>query len=1647
MAKLSPGLRKDWKDRSQSRPRPVRRNIRLAVAAGLFFVLLGVLIYILIPRDLPRTFLITSDPIDYDLLSVVPLVHSSLREEVSKPEHHNEVTTFISNFTLGDSAPSLSRMFSSQTQQPPGSDDSLVVYVQAHAIVHESEGEEARLLLATPTFLRESRRNWFRDGVVDVARVLDWMEATPCGTKLLLLDAGTLMTDGRLGVFENKIAEVLEKEMVGRSDRSLYALISHQQDQQSLAFSLNRNSIFTQAVQEALIGEGEILNNDGDTELSLDELYRHVCSRVFDHLGEGYIRQTPWLLRGGEGRLTEDFPTALVCRYRVVEPEEESAPEEATARRSGPRSGDHAGPVDFRLRHVLGPQSSLAWQGKRHRLLAQAEGNPSPAPAEDAPPPAPAAEAPLPPNAAAAEPPPIGAPPSAEDARFSMLDQIWALRDQLAQPPGIRKGVWSAVDFAPYQLRRLDQFLIGFHQRLLFNSGAAQNETLEGVKHSLEILVRHVEAGTPIASIPPKTDIPVDNLIEAWNAFLVRPSTIDWMRELTPSGVTARDHLLGLNHALYYTPEIVRLYELLGGDASLGEIRELMAALREATTGTAALAERSDPESTVDQLPAAGMIENALRKIADLRRIAPTDLRVSQGGRNGQMGDILRLLAYLQTNIPTAAQRAVIVRELREVSRRPLPPITLIAPNEPFLQNVQPSNRRRSATADNVKQLRQSMVEIAAQGIPLEQGVDPYTEIGRLVPSTLPRDATLVDSLAYQVRTRILSWQDIPLTSTVREVPPLPIRFPLLQRLPRLRIAQGGQRQSIVINRKGEKVPFAFSLNAEDIAPQVVTFELQYDHDLFELEFKRGQLLSGGERYQFNVDSNGPVSIEGFLTARLDREQYAQRLQSSQVRDVDKAMVALIIPPEYQVESQTEPPQIEASLPWADEIELVVRQSGAESAGVFFGERVQLPLYANRVTELTFGLLNRSRIPRKVNISFYPVERPVNSVMPLGRIFSRQYHFKPEGDAEGSKSRELNDWWINSYARPRSDLGSRFGPVAIAQPLELPPIDQIPPPSSRERGAIINTAIEAEKFQKLALAGPPGPPGPDGAPGPSPPLTKLNMSSGLLCIIEDPDHPSSDGEPKRWVKWIELVPRPPRQYLDSRVELVPVDNQVQLNLEISPKGEADAYPRATWDASRLQGFAGLPRDLMKVPVLASWDWEMAFQERDLSRRITSGTLADLSSTIGLGARLNLPNRKGMVRTMLVDVAGFVEAPTLRRAFRHVVDLESGRTDQEGSAGYHLLRLDRYTAKRTTDEPPPEAIPVMRTPTDPQGAPLLLPTDITEIDLEFSISTDTNSFNYASEINPDRIDVALLETDNRFENARLGFSTSRFANYQFGATLQAASPEGPVQILATLDDLRFSLNAKTNESFVGDLVARVTTSSGKAIPELRIPVLIDKDPPRVDVTIDPIEMPVNGEHTLTIPTSDRHSGISRLVLGKPGPNKGFQGEAKIRQPLPGNIKANANDPYLRSPVFTYVLRPADFQWEPGSTYPLRIKTVDKAGLESEPVDFVVRVGPEKKMSNTPEAMPEMVIKVQVLFVNGRPALDPQYQPQLKELPLVPRLDADKKTWVFRSKTLVAGKEYTVMASGRPVAGAPLAAEQSVLATPATQQAPIHRLQFK
>ncbi len=728
-------------------------------------------------------------------------------------------------------------------------------------------------------------------------------------------------------------------------------------------------------------------------------------------------------------------------------------------------------------------------------------------------------------------------------------------------------------------------------------------------------------------------------------------------------------------------------------------------------------------------------------------------------------------------------------------------------------------------------------------------------------------------------------------------------------------------------------------------------------------------------------------------------------------------------------------------------IELVVEQTGAEQAGVFYGERVQIPLFANRLSELRLGVINRSRIERKVRVALYPAVRPPGSLMPTGRIFSQQYHRKPPQGGADSQEAERAPWRVYSYERPKSNLGPDFLPLAIAGELVLPPVDQVPPPESRERGKILNEAIEPGQYQPLPLQGPPGPPGADGnAPATKVPPTDL--SHGLLCVIEDLEYTDASGAPLRWFRWIEWVPRHPKEYLDVSAAVVPANNLRRLEMVVKPSSPARAFPRASWDSERLYGFAGIPADLDKVPLKVEWDWKWnaTFDEKELLSGQYFGLLPSAEASVTLGATLNLDNSRPVERPILLDVASDEKLPTLRRAFREVIDLHTGQRNADASAGFEALRLDTYLPHREGEEKPGLPISVLATRWPEDRLPILLPADVTQVDWAFSISTDTNSFNYASEINPDTIRIGLLERGNQFESARPGFTTTLHANRSFQARLLAATADGQLQIACGLADIECpGLDARTYETFVGDLVAEVRKGTQR-IQSLRIPVIIDKDPPTIGVEPSPLDVPVNGSVQVTIPVQDQHSGVKHLTLGNPGPDGTITDKPMLLEPISGNILVDENDPFQRRPQFVLNVRPEEFQWASNTAHKLRVVAVDRSGNRSKPLDLVVRVG-DKQQPKPPSPMEtERVIRVQVVFVNGRPATGDEYRPTLKELPLQAQRTPDGTGWIFRSPLLKEGTNYTLQSSARQSSGGIKSAETTAQATPASKPAPLYRLQF-
>jgi len=1601
MAKLTPGMKQDWKHRPSKSGRPMNRMVRLFFVATLFLVLLGVLIWFLLPPAQQRTYFFAANPIEYDLWATIPLVHSSVAEELAKEGNHDPKSFHMGNIALEETFPPLEQLAAQAANgNVPGQNDACVLYLQAHTLRYDVEEGTSHVVVATPTFLRNSLANWENSGVLDLKVVLDWIQTANCPLKLVLLDAGTIVTDGRIDLYENNFTSALENEMRARDDSNLFLITSHESGQKSLSLSLQRNSIFSQAVQEALTGNG-ISDMSGDNALELNELYHHICVRVQNHLGEGVIAQTPRLFQGGAGILTKDFPAKFVCRYYEEEPKEE----DDQSSDSSPEKEPTPPPK---------PKADGEKDDEKKKEDAAKE----------------------------------------KDPRWATLGEVWQLREQLAQPPTRRGGmIWSPIDFAPQYFRRLDSFLIGYQFRLLFDTGSVPEEKLAMMKNSLEILQAHIQQQRPVEVNLPTSDTPADNLIESWNQFVDTPYQLAWSADLTDDGLNARNAILSWNYCVYHVPELTQMFEHTGSDSTLAAYQSLLKDIRDVTIGMLEVPPSESTGRELTHLPLEGVISRCLNELEGMRRFANADMTIvprnqESSNLNAQMADALRLIGYLRTAMPTASDRQKMANSLRQFSQQPVPDYTFIDNATPFLARLSTAKLPRASQA-SMKKLRELHVQIAAAGSPPPQdSAAPFVELGETIQATMPTSADYREQVRYQVRVRTLDWRDT--TQIVGEVAPLPFRFPVKEKIPRLTIRPGKESQSMQLDRLDKKVDFEFELTAANFPPGQVVFTVDYDQAALGVSFNNGSFDAANGTLNYTIDASGPITIQGTVYARLDREANARRRNMADIRAAQSEPIVFTIPSKFI------PPGAESNrsgtlnvaLPWAEVVDVVVQQVGSSGPGIYYGQRVQIPLFDNRESEFRLGLINRSRINRKVNVSLYPVIRPETSLMPTGRIFSDQYHRKPLEGGANSQEAEIAPWRVATYERPMINLGNDFLPTGVATDISLTSYDQIPPPATRERGRIVNEAVPPERCQWLRFTGPPGPPGPDGKPGETGKVTPTDISNGLLAVIEDQENKDANGNPVRWMRWIEWVPRKPQSYLDLQTSVLPADKLSRLEMIVQPITGSRSLPTASWDEQRLFGFPSLPHNLAKVPIRVEWDfrWEDTFNDSELIRRQAFGTLASPDATVTLGAILNLDATKPVKRPVLLDVASGENLPTLRRAFRNVMDLKSGKLDADASAGFEALRLESYLPHVEGEQKPSPAVDVMASSWPSSKLPLILPSKIETIDWMLAISTDSNSFNGASEINPDKIQLGLLEEGNGFESARLNFTETIYSNRSFAAELTAAQAEGPLVITATLQDVvAKGLSAKTYETFVGDFVVDIYNGT-KRVNDLRIPVVIDKDPPTINIQPSPLTIAVNAGLKVTIPTQDNDSGIKYLEYGSPGPGDTIADKPSKLEPLVGNILPNPNDTFLRTPQFVLNIRPADLKWEVGTTHKLRVRAVNRADLKSKPLDLIVRVGPKMAdpMENDPMAL--MVIKAQVIFVNGRAATDPKYKPSIKELPLQPRLDPDGVTWVFESTMLKPGTNYTLESSARQSSGGVKSTKTVAQATPAKERAPVYKLQF-
>lgn len=180
---------------------------------------------------------------------------------------------------------------------PMAPEDALILFVEAKGISH-----------AKKAYFLSGKYNLPFDPDAPPDNAIPFSELLSClathpGPVLLLADWGNLISDGRIGISSNDFLSIASSELKDVDKPNLFCLFSHLPNQMALDDLRSRQSIFSRACVEALLGEFRTPNDYQSTitredQLSVGEFAEYVIRRVHaDTNGQ----QIPWLAQGMSG--------------------------------------------------------------------------------------------------------------------------------------------------------------------------------------------------------------------------------------------------------------------------------------------------------------------------------------------------------------------------------------------------------------------------------------------------------------------------------------------------------------------------------------------------------------------------------------------------------------------------------------------------------------------------------------------------------------------------------------------------------------------------------------------------------------------------------------------------------------------------------------------------------------------------------------------------------------------------------------------------------------------------------------------------------------------------------------------------------------------------------------------------------------------------------------------------------------------------------------------------------------------------------------------------------------------------------------------------------------------------------------------------
>ncbi|MCL4204343.1 MAG: hypothetical protein KJ000_17810 [Pirellulaceae bacterium] len=1364
-SKSSSGDRRTWRrgpartPEAKSRIRPLRWMF-----TGLVLVLIVAFAVIVFPILRRQRHLVAIAIWATDQLAVEPLPYA--REDVDGLSSVPDVQ-FLGSLGLQDQA-SFGSLGNQLRDVVGGRDDLLALYLAAHGV---TEGDQAFVVCSD--FLRTPEGGRF-----PVRDLFGQLAESPAKLKLLILDAGRLGYEPRLGIVANEFPRLVEQELAAMPEQELWVLLSAAPLQRTAAAHPRRQSLFGYSVADALRGAAD--REPQDRYVTLFETYVHVdneCTRWFG--ADSPARHTPLLMKAGRGVVSPSRDGQGDDAHRLVwvgkptggaDDKSTEKPNEPPDKPPAAESNDGTPSADA---VAASPKSETATAAGAEKDSPDATVEKNQAEPTTA---APGT------TGEGGEGGKAGAGGATDGSRrlLALLNEAWLLRDELQVSAAEPRR--SPVHFAPHVWRELNALLLSYEQRARAGRPFQPLDSLPGspdvgmdrLLGGLESLCEDLRAlrrrwqGQAADVLDLRNDV-ARRLDRLWQQAGASTADSSAAGPALPEVVRVRDAAYGTNRMVFQAVDYVRWHAVasmtayetspLFGDLckyleSLGRYQQRLDDLRQYPLESDNLASLTGVRQQFEDLV-------AMRDRLDQMLQARTADSLSKLASSGSQ---LQIENDLQTPLLPAARRNELLQRLLEA---PAPAAALtgiadarIAADRRRCQRVLErltveSLLIRLADADAAKELeiRLGPLRDVLSGSAWDE--NSFWLECRKLGSFLQ---TFYKNLPQRSEYRVLHLVDPRDAVRVAAAPP-GFAFDLEVRIrPQLRLS--GPQQQPLRSSQPQTVTVELSGNQRELIARPPS--LQFDRRLLD--------VVGGPQ-------EGSVQAESGWFRKSVSWQVVAKMNQEQANAVE-TLLSLSV----QWNDGSGPQQIThdvlMTLPQPNRVDLEVRRAGASVPRTDDATGLQLDLFPNRSTAFQFTLVNRSGVERNVDVSLYAVSQRY-----AGRT--------APGNLDNTLRRAVLDSITGTVD---ADLIARTAaPVAL--------------PADPERRTPINLAHPAAA---AAPAPKPEPDAPPVAPTLPPAFEGADISLGMLCVIRDVQSPDVV-----WYKWIGWKVIEPRRFLDAEVGY---DYQ-RLGVRVRLRGK-------DFDGD---GQADLPRG---TPVEVRWLDTLGQIPAGATKQL-QGKLDASKEFVELFAAIPADDQKRLV-TLAVDgyPRGLVyEVPCLQQppvgsGLRLGSDIR--RTDRR-------IRINRLVAPGFPYEfhfspyvdwplqPPPPAADGGAAPPTPvrvmPGEFVFVPAPCRELRVDFETDAPVDAFR-----DPDhRIEVRVGDS----LSPALAFFDDRSAT----ARLATVGDRGLLQFETTVSDYSVSLDPGAIEN-VRTFLRLQLRLPGIGEAEDRARIALDSEPPLV-----------------------------------------------------------------------------------------------------------------------------------------------------------------------------------------------------------------------